>query len=227
MQGGAYRVLFTSVSLRADTLELQRPTLAGNFALPWALVGGAALAGLPRVALFPECWTVGICASERGCLPLISATFPQLQLGGLALVLTALSTSCASTFLYSHPHSFTERTRVVLLALTVTLLYSTSFLSPHCPLSTLSGTTLSTLTTPTTRILASRKGPTGWIVVGEKESKGMSFRYLRADHSLLGGLWVGHSRKVLEAEGELVTEEEVVQRAESIYVSFLVSNLWL
>lgn len=40
----------------------------------------------------------------------------------------------------------------------------------------------------TVRLLASAAGPTGQIVAAENLE--MGFRYLRADHSLLGGLWL-------------------------------------
>jgi hypothetical protein len=50
-------------------------------------------------------------------------------------------------------------------------------------------------------------------------AEGYRFRYLRADHSLLGGLWTGVSEMELKRMRSEVTEEEVVQRAESIYVS--------
>lgn len=53
----------------------------------------------------------------------------------------------------------------------------------------------------------------------------MWFRYLRADHSLLGGLWVGPAREALLEDkhpvglSEDYLEEKSVQTAESIYVS--------
>ncbi|GJN91173.1 hypothetical protein Rhopal_004191-T1 [Rhodotorula paludigena] len=88
-------------------------------------------------------------------------------------------------------------------------------------------------------ILAARKSVTGWITVGEYVMPGgegvesgrgdMTFRYLRADHSLLGGLWVGPSRSELKAArrsglGE-VSEKEVVRKAESIYSTFILQEL--
>jgi len=57
----------------------------------------------------------------------------------------------------------------------------------------------------------------------------MTFRFLRADHSLLGGLWVGPSRAELrrvrrrDGRGGEPDEREVVRRAESIYVRRLLA----
>ncbi|GAA6032581.1 hypothetical protein JCM8097_004826 [Rhodosporidiobolus ruineniae] len=88
--------------------------------------------------------------------------------------------------------------------------------------------------TTSSRILHARKSLTGWIVVGEQSTpagpggKEMVFRYLRADHSLLGGLWVGPARKEIQKRkwpGEEVDEKEVVQRAESIYSTFILQEL--
>lgn len=58
-------------------------------------------------------------------------------------------------------------------------------------------------------------------------------RYLRADHSLLGGLWIGASRDQVVAEMEAsgislwakVDEVEVVRRAESIYSTFILQEV--
>lgn len=63
--------------------------------------------------------------------------------------------------------------------------------------------------------------------MGEEEARGQVFRYLRADHSILGGLWVGPARDALRemlseeiGGGAMdVVEKDVVERAESIYVS--------
>lgn len=86
---------------------------------------------------------------------------------------------------------------------------------------------------PSHRLLASRPGTTGRIVVGEFEAKGQWLRYLRADHSLLGGLWVGPSRDVIveemkAAEASLwdtVDEKAVVERSESVYSTFVLQEI--
>lgn len=58
-------------------------------------------------------------------------------------------------------------------------------------------------------------------MVGEHETRGQTFRYLRADHSILGGVWIGAARNELQHETKsiIVDDEEAVRRAESIYVS--------
>lgn len=62
------------------------------------------------------------------------------------------------------------------------------------------------------------------IVVGEHELEGHWIRYLRADHSILGGLWIGQARddlRLSSLDGN-IDESEAVRNAESIYVrSFL------
>lgn len=83
------------------------------------------------------------------------------------------------------------------------------------------------------RLLASRPGVTGRITVGEFEAKGQWLRYLRADHSLLGGLWVGPSREVIVEEmkaaeaslWESVDERAVIERAESVYSTFVLQEI--
>lgn len=74
---------------------------------------------------------------------------------------------------------------------------------------------------------------TGWISVGEYDVPGpdnnhLTMRYLRADHSLLGGLWVGRSRTEL-ARGknarQRMTEKEVVRSAESVYGTFILQEI--
>ncbi|GAA5926024.1 hypothetical protein JCM10213_007349 [Rhodosporidiobolus nylandii] len=126
--------------------------------------------------------------------------------------------------------------RIASLASLLLLAHLTALTSSHCP------TSPSSLPPPSSksRVLSSRLSTTGWIVVGEQsvpvpggggDEMEMTFRYLRADHSLLGGLWVGPSRWELEREqrarggrGE-VTEQEVVRRAESIYSTFILQEL--
>ncbi|GAA5891718.1 hypothetical protein JCM6882_006180 [Rhodosporidiobolus microsporus] len=132
----------------------------------------------------------------------------------------------------------------------LTLAHLTALTSTHCPTSRPSALlslprsilrTSSSPTTPPPRILSSRKSLTGWITVGEQTVPGppgedgqpqmVEFRYLRADHSLLGGLWVGPSRaqKRVESErggrGGEVEEREVVAKAETIYSTFLLQEL--
>lgn len=74
------------------------------------------------------------------------------------------------------------------------------------------------------RILASSRSKTGWITVGEHKTQDMWFRYLRADHSLLGGLWIEPAKDqlLLDARWQRASpfelETEAVRVAESIYV---------
>lgn len=111
--------------------------------------------------------------------------------------------------------------RLSLFALVLALIHNVAQSSTHCP------TSSRTLPSPTStsRILASTQSLTGVIAVGEQEvpgpngERGYRFRYLRADHSLLGGLWTGVSEMELKRMRSTVTEAEVVKRAESIYVS--------
>lgn len=133
---------------------------------------------------------------------------------------------------------------------TLLLILLTSFTSKHCPTSNLKPDTLPLFVLPSTsnlsslpshKILASELSVTGWISVGEQEvigggggsnNKGgekisQVFRYLRCDHSLLGGLWTGPSRDIIIQrmikEGVSpfteIDEVEVVRTSETIYVS--------
>ncbi|GAA5977940.1 hypothetical protein JCM11641_004339 [Rhodosporidiobolus odoratus] len=113
----------------------------------------------------------------------------------------------------------------------------TALTSTHCPTSLPHPVLGLTQVSGNSRTLTSRKSTTGWIVVGEQtvppltpEQGGMdmTFRYLRADHSLLGGLWVGPSRNEMQARkgpAVEVSEKDVIQRAESIYSTFILQEL--
>ncbi|BGP40816.1 hypothetical protein JCM10449v2_004781 [Rhodotorula kratochvilovae] len=100
--------------------------------------------------------------------------------------------------------------RLALFGALFALAHLTAQTSSHCP------------TSPSSLprgVLAAQKSVTGWISVGEytlPAEEGAppgdyTFRYLRADHSLLGGLWVGPSRDQLRrgARGGEVDEAEV------------------
>ena len=90
-----------------------------------------------------------------------------------------------------------------------------------------------TVSIPTHHLLASRPGVTGRITVGEFQAKGQWLRYLRADHSLLGGLWVGPSRDIIieemkAAEVSLwddIDEKAVIERSESVYSTFVLQEI--
>lgn len=77
--------------------------------------------------------------------------------------------------------------------------------------------------------LASRQSTTGRISVVEydMDGKGSWVRALKADHSLLGGLWIGPARqqvlrqtKKSTAQADLADEIEAVKMAQSIYSTF-------
>ncbi|KAL8283388.1 hypothetical protein RQP46_005798 [Phenoliferia psychrophenolica] len=165
----------------------------------------------PAIQLVPECYI--------------------LQAHGLLLIL--LASTPIPSLSPSTPSTLSPHLRILLLLFSLSLALLTSFTSTHCPSSSLRPAFLPPLTNSTSPILASKKSLTGWIVVGETENKGHSFRYLRADHSLLGGLWVGPARKevvekMLEMKvgmWEKVDENAVVGTAESIYSTFIMQEI--
>ncbi|TIB34527.1 hypothetical protein E3P84_01771 [Wallemia ichthyophaga] len=74
-------------------------------------------------------------------------------------------------------------------------------------------------------ILARTQSVTGQIIIGEDAAQG--FRYMRADHSLLGGLWVGPSKEsLINQYGNKadLSDEVVVNNSESIYTTFLLQE---
>ncbi|GAA5863907.1 hypothetical protein JCM3774_004414 [Rhodotorula dairenensis] len=114
--------------------------------------------------------------------------------------------------------------RLIALVALAAMAHTAAQFSTHC------------LTSPAVRttdgLLASRKSVTGWISVGEytlPDARGdLTMRYLRADHSLLGGLWVGPSRTDLVRRSTVhdeVADAVVVRNAESIYSTFLLQEL--
>jgi hypothetical protein len=160
---------------------------------------------------------------------LLTALAVQLQLGGLTFILGATvrlkQDSVKGQAFKQHPLLTRYAFVSLILALSAASIFAS--LSP----STVScRSVFRRRSSSTSRILASRRGLTGQIVVGEHESQGMRFRYLRADHSLLGGLWIGPAKDALLASsgGSHLTEEELeirgVETAESIYVSAIVET---
>ena len=156
----------------------------------------------------------------------------QLQIQGLFLVFVSIFATHPALQKVPrsqhrpHQHSRYSNSlfaRLSFFTLVFALAHRVAQSSSHCPASShlLPSPTLSS------RILASTKSLTGVIVVGEQQvpgpngEDGYQFRYFRADHSLLGGLWTGVSEMEMKRMRSTVTEEEVVKRAESIYVSSL------
>lgn len=83
--------------------------------------------------------------------------------------------------------------------------------------------------TQSPRILASRQSTTGRVAVVEydMDGRGSWIRALKADHSLLGGLWIGPARQQVlrqtkkdAAQANLADEIEAVKIAQSIYSTF-------
>ncbi|GAA6002921.1 hypothetical protein JCM10207_001898 [Rhodosporidiobolus poonsookiae] len=132
-----------------------------------------------------------------------------------------------------HPRPASLSTRFCAFLAFAALAQLTALTNTHCPTS-LASAPLGPRELPTVRVLAAEKSLTGWITVGEQlvqmpgsELK-MEFKYLRADHSLLGGLWTGPNRYELQkkvAAGEEVSEIEVVRTAETIYSTFILQEL--
>lgn len=140
---------------------------------------------------------------------------PQLQTLGLSLVaLSLLPMSVPQHLRPTKLYHFLLRLSPFLL-----LAHLVSRTSLHCPTSLLPKYPI--IYSNVSRLLASEVSKTGVVVVGEHQVKGETYRYLRADHSILGGLWVGAAKDALrrERKSEMVEEYEVVRRAESIYVS--------
>ncbi|CAH7669562.1 hypothetical protein PPACK8108_LOCUS4195 [Phakopsora pachyrhizi] len=82
------------------------------------------------------------------------------------------------------------------------------------------------------KLLARRSSLTGLILVGELQpaGEGSELRFLRCDHSLLGGIWIGPARRAVRARlakdhlSSLTSGEELeiqaTREAESIYSTF-------
>ncbi|KAM0748557.1 hypothetical protein T439DRAFT_327816 [Meredithblackwellia eburnea MCA 4105] len=172
-----------------------------------------------------------------GWYPSFVQTIPEcyiLQIHGVVLIL--LATFRTSLFTGRTRTSLPLLSRHLILAFTLVTILLTSLTSTHCPASPLRPLLpLPSLTLNTTesRILSAKKSLTGWIVVGEHTARGHEFRYLRADHSILGGLWTGPAReeviKMMEemkvSLWEKVDENAVVGTAESIYSTFLMQEI--
>jgi hypothetical protein len=87
---------------------------------------------------------------------------------------------------------------------------------------------------PTLRILESRRSLTGHIVIGEISNTPQgdelevlrnTVRFMRADHSILGGLWIGHSRLGYQDRfGTTPKNDEDVLWTETIYSTFILQE---
>ena len=98
------------------------------------------------------------------------------------------------------------------------------FTAPVCPLSL-------PYTHPNAplRVLSSVPSVTGRIVVGEELKHGL--RYLRADHSILGGVWIGerHLRRRMDTGDDVgglgvVTDAKGEPLGDSIYTAFVLQE---
>lgn len=190
----------------------------------------------------PECYIVGDAGREtfassrlrRSQQP--SCFSLQLQIHGI--LLSALALLSPSSEPRKIPRSSRHPTpahqlahspfpiRLFALFSLVAVAHFAAQFSTHCPTSP----SLST----GDGLLAHRKSVTGWISVGEYDVPGpdgdedLTMRYLRADHSLLGGLWVGHSRTELArrtGSRRSPAEKDVVRNAESIFSTFLLQEI--
>ena len=81
------------------------------------------------------------------------------------------------------------------------------------------------------RILSSTQSVTGLVVVGEgvlhpdSETQGRglhSIRYLRASHSILGGVWIGHEIRVTDMS--FTADEQGMPLGDSIYSAFVLQE---
>ncbi|GAA6048483.1 hypothetical protein JCM3770_003780 [Rhodotorula araucariae] len=193
---------------------------------------------LPRFFL-PLAYLGSLLPAVSSCLRSRMPVLPEchiLQAHGLLLCAVALA--APRTYAPRRPRSRTTSSTFVdrlstqplaclaLFAAVVSLAHLTARASSHCP---------SSRPALPRGVLAAQKSVTGWVVVGEDTLPGgvggaphggdYTFRYLRADHSLLGGLWIGPSRDQLRMRGAKVDEAEVVRRAESIYSTFILQEL--
>ena len=223
---------------------VQRARWIPNWFLPSALLASQVWPfELQRLTRVPECYTVGDAGREtfvssrlrRSQQP--SCFSLQLQIHGILLsALALLSPSSEPRKIprsSRHPspaHQLAHspfRTRLFALFSLVAVAHFAAQFSTHCP------------TSPSLSagdgLLASRKSVTGWISVGEYDMPGLgsdgddsTMRYLRADHSLLGGLWVGHSRTELArrtGSRRSPAEKDVVRNAETIFSTFLLQEI--
>jgi hypothetical protein len=76
------------------------------------------------------------------------------------------------------------------------------------------------------RILSSTQSLTGLIVVGEGVLHGDAkdaIRYLRASHSILGGVWAGKAAKMFEST-PFVVDQQTTPLGDSIYSAFVLQE---
>ncbi|GAA5929139.1 uncharacterized protein JCM15063_004063 [Sporobolomyces koalae] len=223
------------------TLGLERGVLSGRFLLEavpflalanwtWEQFDSKERAEFLPKFFVPSAWAIAQCLSSLNKLPSYLSAVPScyiLPLQGLFLVSIALFARHPALHRIPRsqhrPHSSPPALlpRFILFALALGLAHIVVRSTSHCGSS-------SPIETSTSRVLASRKSLTGIIMVGEHDiggGQGYQFRYLRADHSLLGGLWTGISATELRRQGIEPTEQKVVETAESIYSTFILQEL--
>lgn len=131
----------------------------------------------------------------------------------------------------THPNARNTRSTVALsaipLVLTVLLNLNPALRSP-----TLVNSIVTPYNSPTypLRILNSTQSKTGVVVVGEilpsadmSSTPLHSIRYLRASHSLLGGVWIGDSVATLDSFPPL-TDQDGTPLGDSIYSAFVLQE---
>ena len=72
------------------------------------------------------------------------------------------------------------------------------------------------------RVLSSTPSVTGRIVVAEDYKHG--FRFLRADHSLLGGVWIGNKAVLKDRDSVMVVAQDGANIGDSIYSAFVLQE---
>ncbi|GAA5987962.1 hypothetical protein JCM10908_007291 [Rhodotorula pacifica] len=211
----AVPTLATWIWLANSTNCKERSRILPAWFLPLAFLGCQICPlRLPRIKCFPECYILQTHGVLLSTIALLSPS-PEPR----KVPRSAQHPQPPRTLAHSSPFA-----RLASLGAILALAHFVARFSTHC------------LTSPSptteTGLEASRRSVTGWISVGEydlpSQQGNLTMRYLRADHSLLGGLWIGPSRAELAAASiphHAVEEEEVVRRAESIYSTFILQEL--
>ncbi|KDE04110.1 hypothetical protein MVLG_05403 [Microbotryum lychnidis-dioicae p1A1 Lamole] len=203
---------------------------------PWSAL--ATLAGAMGIALALESSSLGSFNNRwlpyTGIYPTLVPETTVMNIHSLALILivlvptlrrqvdppNGLSTSSIST-----------KSSVVLVCLTASALLASIFSSPTCHLKPYLPSFFCSkpIAIGPVRILASQQSITGRVVVGETMVHNLTLRYLRVDHSLLGGLWMMPAKQDMAtgrpSRSAVDDVEAELRRAESIYSTFILQEL--
>ncbi|SCV69725.1 BQ2448_1119 [Microbotryum intermedium] len=235
---GLWSALATFIGALGIALALENSSL-GSTIYRWLPYTGSYLTSVPETMLVSARATVVSRGPRVLDLTCRASLHSQLNLHSLVLIATVLVPTVRHRVDPPNSQSISSvstKSSIVIFFLAISALFASTFSSPTCQLNPYLPSSLfcsSQASTGPVRLLASQQSITGRVVLGETMVHNLTLRYLRVDHSLLGGLWMmpteqeagkGESSRLAVGHEGMDDEEAALRRAESIYVTGLIAR---